>query len=242
MTVDILAFGPHPDDVELAAGGTLIRAARSGSRTAIVTLTKGEMGTRGTVEGRAAEFSAAAAVMGLSAHRMLALPDGRLSDTPEAREAVVREIRDLRPSVVLLPWPEDRHPDHSAASLIVQSAAFLSGLRKLETGQEPHRPAELVYYTHTWELPQGPGFVVDVSDFMEEKVKAMRCYGSQVWDASRPDGGEKTFISSESFWELLMARAAHLGRLIGKRYAEGFRIRGLIEVKDLVEAFGGRSL
>ena len=152
INLDILAFGAHPDDVELGASGTLVRAARGGARTGVITLTRGEMGSRGTVETRAAESAAAAAVMGLSHHEMLSLPDGRLSPDDESRQLVVREIREHRPRIVLLPYWEDRHPDHPATSRIVQEAAFLSGLKKLDTGQEPHRPAELVYYMTSWEL------------------------------------------------------------------------------------------
>ena len=118
MTIDLLAFGAHPDDAELGAAGTLIRAARGGSRTGIVTLTRGEMGTRGDASSRAAEFDEAAAAMGLAHHAMLDLPDGRLECTAASREAVVRELRGLRPAVVLAPYWEDRHPDHVAASRI----------------------------------------------------------------------------------------------------------------------------
>ena len=159
MTVDILAFGAHPDDVELAASGTLVRAARGGATTGVITLTRGEMGTRGSQLTRAAEFDAASAIMGLSHHEMLALPDGRLAADDSSRDSVVREIREHRPRIILLPWAEDRHPDHGAASRIVQEAAFLAGLRKIDTGQEPHRPAELVFYMSSWEFR--PGFIVD---------------------------------------------------------------------------------
>ncbi len=239
MKIDILAFGPHPDDVELAAGGTLIAAARRGAATAVVTLTRGEMGTRGSVERRAAEFGEAGTVMGLACHRMLSLPDGRVSSDDASREAVIREIRDLRPTLVLLPYWEDRHPDHIAGSRLIQDAVFLSGLRKVDTGQEPHRPAEMLYYMHTWEFQ--PSFVVDISETMEEKKKAIRCYNSQVFTPSSGEGGEPTFISSEHFWELLMARAAHYGRLIGTRFGEPFKIRGLVEISDLLGAFGKRT-
>jgi N-acetylglucosamine malate deacetylase 1 len=252
MKLDILAFGAHPDDVELAASGTLIKAARGGRRTGVVTLTRGEMGTRGTVEGRAREFEKASSLMGLSASEMLSLPDGRLVVDTESREAVVRKIRQYRPTIVLLPYWEDRHPDHSAASRIVQEAAFLAGLRKLDTGQEPHRPAELVYYMSSWEFE--PSFIVDISDFLEDKTRAIRAYGTQVYapesvtreeaggsEARHTAAGEQTFISSEHFWELLLARMAHYGRLIGRKYGEPFRIKGLLEIKDLVDTFGERT-
>ncbi len=239
MKIDILAFGAHPDDVELSASGTLITAARRGAATAVITLTRGEMGTRGSVEKRTAEFRQASAVIGLACHKMLSLPDGRIASDDASREAVIREIRDLRPTLVLLPYWEDRHPDHVAGSRLIQDAVFLSGLRTVDTGQEPHRPAEMLYDMHTWEFQ--PSFVVDISDAMEEKKKAIRCYDSQVFTPSSGEGEEQTFISSEHFWELLMARAAHYGRLIGTRFGEPFKIRGLVEITDLLGAFGRRT-
>lgn len=244
MGIDLLAFGAHPDDVELGCGGTLIAAARRGRSVGAVTLTRGESGTRGSVEERAAEFEAACTVMGCAHREMLGLPDGGLTADDPSRRAVVRVLRALRPRVVLLPYWEDRHPDHGNASRIVQEASFLSGLRRLETGQEPHRPAELLYYMAAWEFE--PSFVVDVSPVMEEKKRAIRCYASQVWDGGQDggDGGareEPTFISSRGFWELLMARAAHYGRLIGREYGEPFKVRRLIEIKDPLEAFGDRT-
>jgi bacillithiol biosynthesis deacetylase BshB1 len=238
VKIDLLAFGAHPDDAELGAAGTLIRAAQSGSRTGIVTLTRGEMGSRGSVAERAAEFDAAAAAMGLAHHAMLDLPDGRLASDEHAREAVVRVLRDLRPSVVLAPYWDDRHPDHAAASRIVQDAVFLAGLARLDTGQQPHRPAEIVYYMAAWEFE--PSFVVDISDHFEAKRAALRCYASQLANTDRRSNEPGTLISSEHYAELLAARAAHYGRLIGRAFGEPFRIRGLVEVPDLVAAFGGR--
>jgi len=180
MSIDILAFGAHPDDVELAASGTLIRAARAGARTAVITLTRGEMGSRGTLATRAAEFEAAGRIMGLAHLEMLELPDGRLAADDASRQVVVREIREHRPRIVLLPYWEDRHPDHGAASRIIQEAAFLSGLRKLDTGQEPHRPSELVYYMSSWEFE--PSFIVDITDVIEDKKK-----GHQPAKVAEPD-------------------------------------------------------
>jgi bacillithiol biosynthesis deacetylase BshB1 len=239
MKLDLLAFGAHPDDAELGAAGTLIRAAVDGSRTGVVTLTRGEMGSRGDAGTRADEFDAAAAVMGLAHHAMLGLPDGRLACDAESREAVVRELRALRPAVVLAPHWEDRHPDHVAASRIVQEAVFLAGLARLDTGQEPHRPGEIVYYMASWEFE--PSFVVDISDQFERKQAVLRCYASQVHNPDRGICEPGTLISSGQYWELLTARAAHYGRLIGKAYGEPFRIRGLVEITDLLAAFGGRT-
>lgn len=239
MTIDLLAFGAHPDDAEIGAAGTLLRAADAGTRTGVVTLTRGELGSRGDERSRAAEFDAAAAAMGLAHHAMLDLPDGRLACDERSREAVVRVLRELRPSVVLAPYWEDRHPDHVAASRIVQEAVFLAGLARLDTGQEPHRPGELVHYMAAWEF--APSFVVDISAQFERKLAVLRCYASQVHDPEGRSSGPSTLVSSAHYWELLAARAAHFGRLIGKAHGEPFKIRGLVEVTDLLAAFGGRT-
>ena len=238
--LDILAFGAHPDDVELAASGTLIRAAWAGAKTGVITLTQGEMGTRGTLAMRAAEFDAASAVMGVSHHEMLSLPDGRLSVDEPSRDAVIREIREHRPRVILLPYWEDRHPDHPAASRIVEEAAFLAGLKKRDTGQEPHHPSQLVYYMSTWEFD--PSFIVDVSGVIEDKRRTLQAYGSQVFNKGAAENERPTYIASEQFHELLFARMAHYGHLIGKKYGEPFKIRGHLEVADLLETFGQRTL
>jgi N-acetylglucosamine malate deacetylase 1 len=242
--VDILAFGAHPDDVELAAGGTLIRAARAGWKTGVVTLTRGEMGTRGTLAMRAAEFDAASAVMGVSHHEMLALPDSRLTVDEASLEAVIREIREHRPRIVLLPYWEDRHPDHPAASRIIEEASFLAGLKKRETGQEPHRPSQLVYYMSTWEFD--PSFIVDISEVIDEKRRTLQAYETQLFKPGAAGDATAakeppTFIASEEFHELLFARMAHYGHLIGKKYGEPFKIRGHLEVADLLETFGERT-
>jgi N-acetylglucosamine malate deacetylase 1 len=242
--LDILAFGAHPDDVELAASGTLIRAARAGAKTGVISLTRGEMGTRGTLAARAAEFDAATAIMGVSHHEMLSLPDGRLAVDETSREAVIREIREHRPRIILLPYWEDRHPDHPAASRIIEEASFLAGLKKRETGQEPHRPSQLIYYMSTWEFD--PSFIVDVSDVIEDKRRTLQAYETQLFKPGAAAGGAAakeppTFIASEHFHELLFARMAHFGHLIGKKYGEPFKIRGHIEVADLLASFGQRT-
>jgi len=239
MELDLLAFGAHPDDVELGCGGTLIASARRGRSVGVVTLTRGESGTRGSAEERAVEFDASCAVIGCSHRQMLDLPDGGLTVDDPSRRAVIRVLRALRPRIVLLPYWEDRHPDHGNASRIVEEACFLAGLRRLDTGQEPHRPAELLYYMASWEFE--PGFVVDISAVMEEKKRAIRCYASQVWNGTGQPHGEPTFIASRGFWELILARAAHYGRLIGREFGEPFKTRRLIEIRDPLEAFGDRT-
>jgi N-acetylglucosamine malate deacetylase 1 len=239
MTLDILAFGAHPDDVELAASGTLIKAGRNGAATGIITLTRGEMGTRGTLAGRAAEFDASSALLGLAHHETLGLRDGWLCADEPSKMAVVREIREHRPRIVLLPWQEDRHPDHVAASRMVQEGSFLAGLRKIDTGQEPFRPAELLYYMSSWEFE--PSFIVDISPVIEEKRRAILAYGTQVFTPGAPQTEPPTFISSEHFQELLFSRMAHYGHLIGKKFGEPFRVKGAIEIQDILSAFGERT-
>jgi hypothetical protein len=177
--------------------------------------------------------------MGLAHHAMLGLPDGRLTCDAASREAVVRELRSLRPSVVLAPYWEDRHPDRIAASRIVQEGVFLAGLARLDTGQEPHRPGEIGYFMASWEFE--PSFVVDISEHFAQKQAVLRCYASQVHNPGCGTAEPGTLISSEHYWERLTARAAHYGRLIGKGYGEPFRIRGLVEIPDLLAAFGGRT-
>ena len=239
MTLDILAFGAHPDDVELAASGTLIKAARAGATAGIITLPRGEMGTRGTPQSRAAEFDASSALMGLAHHEMLGMRDGWLCADEESKMAVVREIREHRPRIVLLPWQEDRHPDHGAASRIVAEASFLAGLRKIDTGQEPHRPAQLIFYMSSWEFE--PSFVIDISDVIEEKRRAILAYGTQVFTPGAPLSEPPTFIASEHFQELLFSRMAHYGHLVGKKYGEPFRITGSLEIRNLLDTFGDRT-
>jgi bacillithiol biosynthesis deacetylase BshB1 len=242
--LDILAFGAHPDDVELAAGGTLIRAARAGAKTGVISLTRGEMGTRGTLEMRAAEFDAAAAVMGVSHREILSLPDGQLTVDETSRDVLIREIREHRPRIILLPYWEDRHPDHPAASRIIEEASFLAGLSKRDTGQTPHRPSQLIYYMSTWEFE--PSFIVDVSGVIDEKRRTLQAYQSQLFTPGAAGAvaavkEPPTFIASEQFHELLFARMAHYGHLIGKKYGEPFKIRGHLEVADLLATFGERT-
>ena len=236
--LDILAFGAHPDDVEIGAAGTLARAAKEGRATGIITLTRGEMASRGTVGERAVEFAAAASILGCAHHQMLSLPDGALAVDEASKDAVIREIREHRPTVVLLPWEEDRHPDHYATSRIVQDAAFLAGLRKRDTGQEPWKPAAIVFYMAAWEFT--PSFIVDVSDFVDVKRRALEAYGTQLHTAAKPEGQPPTFVSSQHYRDMLNARMAHFGHLIGRSHGEPFLFKGLLEVGDLVSAFGSR--
>jgi bacillithiol biosynthesis deacetylase BshB1 len=239
MTLDVLAFGAHADDVELACGGTLIKLSAAGYRTGVVALSRGETGTRGSAEIRAREFAAAAGVMGLTAHTMLDIPDGRIEATWENKLKIIGEIRAHRPRLVLAPYWVDRHPDHESASQLVRAAAYLAGLAKIDSGQEAFRPAKVVFYQSRFEF--APSFVVDISDVHGRKMEAIRAYGSQfhrpVDPVSGPPPGE-TLIARPEFLEHIEARDRRFGAQIGAKFGEPFLVREALRVDDPVAFFG----
>ncbi len=240
-TLDLLAFAAHPDDVELCAGGTMCVLARKGYSTGIIDLTRGELGTRGTPEGRMEEAAAAARVMGLAARENLGLPDGGIENTPAHREAVIRMLRKYRPRIVLLNAPEERHPDHPAAARLVADACFYAGLARIETTdadgspQQPWRPHHALHYIQTLDLE--PTFIVDVTSAWEEKLETLRAFRSQVHTPGyTPAAGEsETFISNPGFFQWIEARARAWGYRIGAEFGEPFVYRhGPIGIDDLV--------
>ncbi len=230
--LDILAFGAHPDDVELMAGGTIIKLVQQGYRVGMISLTAGEMGTRGTPEIRRGEFAASAEIMGLAMHRMLDIPDGGVSESEENKRKVIEAIRAWRPALLFAPYWETRHPDHAHCSHLVREAAFLSGLKKIETGQPHFRPQRLVYYCEHYHF--NPSFVVDVSATFERRIEAIRAYKSQVFnpEALLTDTDENTHISSPEYFRSIYARAEYWGGRIGVQYGEPFLVRETIGVKD----------
>ncbi|HVR43793.1 MAG TPA: bacillithiol biosynthesis deacetylase BshB1 [Thermoanaerobaculia bacterium] len=236
--VDILAFGAHADDVELCCGGTVAEAVRRGRRVGIVDLTRGEMGTRGDPETRHAESLEAARILGAAFRERLDFGDGNLATGREQELAVIRLIRRWRPSILLAPYPDDRHPDHSRTGRLVADAWFYAGLRKIETGQKAHRPDVVACYLQNYHLP--PSFVVDVTASHERKMRAIRAYGSQFHD---PDSGEPlTFIAKESFLPMIEARSRHFGALIGVEHGEAFVTKQPPRVDDIPSAYEGREV
>lgn len=232
MKVDILAFGVHPDDVELGCAGTLIASVAAGKTVAVVDLTRGELGTRGTAETRKTEAAAAAQVMGLVARENLEMADGFFSHDEINTKKVISVIRKYKPEIVLCNAPEDRHPDHGRSSKLVADAAFLAGLRKIETdlngqAQEAWRPSYVFHYIQDRYLK--PDFVFDISDFHERKIQAILCYSTQfnTIDSSEP----QTYISTPDFLDSVKARALMLGKRIGVNYAEGYISHKMIGVK-----------
>jgi len=220
----VVAFAAHPDDAELSAGGTLLVHKALGHTTGIVNLTKGELGTRGTVKIRAQEAAASAAILGVDFHLNLGLPDGGLLNTPEQRLAVITAIRATKPDVILCNSPSDRHPDHGNAATLVKEAAFLAGLQNINTSDEngkpqaPHRPSLIFHYIQDYYFI--PSLVIDISTVMEKRMEAIFAFKSQFHDPSSKEPA--TYISSPSFMEGVIARTKEMGRMINVSYGEGF--------------------
>jgi bacillithiol biosynthesis deacetylase BshB1 len=233
--IEILAFGPHPDDVELGCGGALATLARRGTSFGIVDLTRGEMGTRGTPELRAREAADAAGILGARFRTNLDLGDGDLRTDRAAQRLVVDVVRRARPRLVLAPLVLDRHPDHVRASRLVSDAAWYAGLAKLETGLPPHRPDQVVFYAAY--VFASPTFLVDVSASFATKIAALRAYRSQFHDedSSEPE----TYVSSKGFFDGIEARSRALGRIANVEYAEGFIANVPPTLADPVAAFLG---
>ena len=231
-SVSILAIAAHRDDVELTCGGTLIKAARQGHSTAIIDLTQGETGTRGSAELRGTEAERAAAVMGVRERTNLGLPDAGLVNTPEVRARLAREIRRLGPRVVIAPAPEGRHPDHRIAAQLVHDACFVAGLAKIEPDVPKHRPHKLLYALTYREYAPKPTFVVDVSDVFETKLEAIRCYGSQFENVTQ--AGE-VYPNGEPLLDIVRHQAAHYGSLIRTMYGEPFFTMETMRVDDVTK-------
>ncbi len=224
MKLDILVFGAHPDDAELGAGGTIAKEIHLGRKVGIVDLTRGELGTRGDAETRSGESAESARILGLHHRSNLELRDGFFRNDEASQLKVIRAIRAFRPEVILCNTTSDRHIDHGRGSELVSDASFLSGLKKIvtlsEEGQEQEawRP-DRVYHYIQWNN-NAPDFAVDISGFMEAKLKAVQAYSTQFFD---PDSREpQTPISSQNFLDSVRYRARDLGRLLGVEYAEGF--------------------
>jgi N-acetylglucosamine malate deacetylase 1 len=226
---DILAVAAHRDDVEQTCGGTLLKMAERGRRTAILDLTQGEMGTRGTAEDRAREADEAARILKAGWRRALDIPDGRVENTYENRLKVARVIRELRPRVLILPYWQARHPDHATASVLGYEAAFLAGLAKLDLGAAAHRPYKIIYASLYADIR--PTFVVDVSDQFDTRFAALMAYRSQYQDQEQ---GSALFPREGEIRERIAAMAGFYGLLAGVRYAEPFIQKEVSLVDDLL--------
>ena len=228
--LDVLAIFAHRDDAELTCGGTLIKLASQGHRTGILDLTEGEMGTRGSAALRAEEAERSAAIMGLAVRENLQLPDAGIVNTPETRRLVTRAIRRHRPSIVIAPAQQGRHPDHRVTSELVRDACFVSGLAKVEPDLPKHRPRKVIHCLTYREDNVRPTFVVDISDEFERKLEAIRCYGSQFDSVTQ--AGE-VYPNGDSLYEIVRHQAAHYGSLIRCRYGEPFFTTETMRVDDI---------
>jgi bacillithiol biosynthesis deacetylase BshB1 len=226
--VDLLVFGPHPDDIEIGLGGTVAKHVRLGHRVGLCDLTAGEMGSNGTVEERLAEAEAARAVIGAAWRVNLRLPDRALGDAAHVR-AAASLIRRARPRAVAVPYGVDRHPDHVAASHLLTDAVFNSGLRRYDADGDPWRPAWTCFYFINDAAP--PSFVIDVSEDYEVKRRALACHATQFKIAAA--GAVDTRLTSPLFQQLVESRDAQFGALAGVRYAEGLVVKEPLVRQDL---------
>lgn len=233
--VDILAFGAHPDDVELAAGGTIIKSVQQGKKVAIVDLTQGELGSRGTIETRYDEAANAAKIMGINYRENLKLADGFFEIDQDSLLKIITAIRKYKPEIVLANAPSDRHPDHGRGSDLISRACFLSGLLKIETESEGEqqlhwRPKVVYHYIQDRYLT--PNFIVDVSEQRDLKFDAILAYKTQFFQSDMT--GPKTPISGQEFLDALEARLVQYGRDIGVRYGEGFITERPLGTNDIL--------
>jgi N-acetylglucosamine malate deacetylase 1 len=236
MKLDILAIGAHPDDVELGCGATLAKEVSNGKKVGIIDLTRGELGTRGTAETRDVESKIAANILGVSVRDNMEFADGFFVNDKQHQMELIKMIRKYRPEIVICNAIEDRHIDHAKGSKLVSDACFLSGLLKIDTKdvntdswQDPWRPKQVYHYIQ-WNILK-PDVVVDVSNFMELKMKSVLAYKTQFYDESSKE--PETPISSKNFTDSINYRARDLGRLVGVEYAEGFTVDRYIAVDSL---------
>ncbi len=223
MKLDILAFGVHPDDVELSCAGVLLVEKNNGKNTGIIDLTAGELGTRGSGEIRKVEAADAAKILGVDVRENLEMADGFLQNDEAHQRRIITAIRTYQPEIILCNAPEDRHPDHGRSSKLVADASFLSGLRKIETTkdgnlQEAWRPKYVFRYIQDKMLQ--PDFVIDITDVFEQKIEAIKAYKTQFYAADID--GPQTYISTPDFLDSVIYRHKWFGKMIGVKYAEGF--------------------
>lgn len=237
MKLDILAIGVHPDDVELGCSGTLINEIKRGKKAGIVDLTEGELSTRGTVETRYEESAKAAMVIGALIRENLKMRDGFFKNDEEHQLKLIQAIRKYQPQIILGNILHDRHPDHGRAGQLITTACFLSGLTKVETKDENEkpqsrwRPSYVLHYLQDWY--HEPDLVIDISNSFEQKMEAIRSYGTQFYNPDISNNEPQTYISTPDFFESLIARARILGKKIGVKYGEGFISEKKIGIRDL---------
>jgi N-acetylglucosamine malate deacetylase 1 len=237
MELDILALGAHPDDVELFAGGTMAKMAALGHATGIVDMSRGELGTRGSASLRKTEAAEAARILGVRIRENLGLPDGDIAVDSVARLKVIRVLRKYRPKIVLTHYWDDKHPDHVNTSRLVAEAVHHSGLAKIKTGQERHRPSTLLFF----KLPAAviPSFIVDISEYAEQRAAAIQAYRSQLFNPVSRE--PSTSLSHPDFLGNVEAIHSYYGTMIGRQKGEAFHYKGVLGIADPVVHFYGTA-
>ena len=232
MTVDVLAIAAHPDDVELTCGGTVLKMSQAGYRTGILDLTRGETGTRGTPETRLREAANAAKILGVKIRRNLGLPDARLALTDEQKIAIAEVIRELQPHTIILPYWEGRHPDHYNASNLGFEAAFIAGLKAYPMKGQAFRPFKILYATSDGSAR--PTFAVDITKQYAARRRAILAYKSQFTPPKRAPKST-VYLPLDELDARMSHQARHYGRMIGVQYAEGFVMKEMMRIEDVVK-------
>ena len=233
MKLDILFFGAHPDDVELACAGTIIKEVQRGKQVGIIDLTRGELGTRGTVSIRDKESENASKLLGIKVRENMNFKDGFFSNDYDHKLALIKKIRKYRPEIVITNAISDRHPDHSRGCSLAVDSCFLSGLLKVKTNQDVWRPKAIYHYIQFNHIK--PDIVVDISKQMDLKLEVVKAYKSQFYDPKSKE--TNTIISSKEFLESITYRAKDLGRQSGCNYAEGFVAYQLPKIMSLLDTY-----
>ena len=232
MKLDLLAIAPHPDDVELTCGGTMIKMAQAGYRTGILDLTRGETGTRGTPATRLKEAARAGKIMGVKTRRNLGLPDAHLKVTDEYKAAIAAVIREFQPNTVILPYWEGRHPDHYTAATLAYEACFVAGLKNYPLEGEAFRPFKILYAAAYADVR--PTFAVDITRQYERRRRAILAYASQ-FRPPKKERRSKVVLPLDDLEQRMGHQARDYGRMIGVKYAEGFVVKEVLQTDDVVK-------
>lgn len=227
--VDLLVISAHPDDTEISAAGTIIKSVKEGKIVALVDLTEGELGTRGSAELRMAEAENASRIMGTQFRENLEMADCFFTDTPENKTRVIDAIRKYRPEIVFTNALRDRHPDHARAAKLVADCCFYSGLPKIVTNYEAWRPRALYHFNQDYY--NTPDFVIDITEHMDQKIEALKAFSSQFFDPNSQE--PKTPISGKEFFDFIKGRGMDFGRFAGYQYGEGFVASRPIGMRDV---------
>lgn len=237
MKLDLLAFGVHPDDIELSCAGTLLVEKKKGKKVGIIDLTRGELGTRGTAQTREDEAKHSAKILGVEIRDNLEMADAFFKNDEENQRKIIQVLRKYRPEIILCNAPDDRHPDHGRSAKLVADASFLSGLRKIETfekglPQEIWKPKYIFNYIQ--DIYFTPSFVIDISDVIDKKVEAIKAFKTQFFTGNAHDDNEpQTYISTPEFLESVIDRSKIFGKMIGAKHAEGFLSKKMIGIRSL---------